>query len=74
MIESLPDRSAQLFGRAAHIRQLLDRVSKPGLTAVVARPLMGKTWTLTEVARQWSEQGDLVGYHESKWAESSHLL
>ena len=74
MIESLPDRSAQLFGRAAHIRQLLDRVSEPGLTAVVARPLMGKTWTLTEVARQWSEQGDLVGYHESKGAESSHLL
>lgn len=36
--------------------------------------MMGKTWTLTEVARQCQEQGALVGYHESKGAASSHLL
>jgi hypothetical protein len=53
----------------------MDRASRPGLTAVVARPLMGKTWTLTEVARRLLEEGRyLVGYHESKGAESSHLL
>lgn len=74
MIESLRDRRDQLFGRDADIRKLLDRVAKPGLTAVVARPMMGKTWTLTEVARQCQEQRVLVGYHESKGPQSNHLL
>lgn len=36
---------------------------------------MGKTWTLIEVARLLEEEGRfLVGYRESKAAESSHLL
>ncbi|WP_250532316.1 hypothetical protein [Caballeronia sp. ATUFL_F1_KS39] len=36
---------------------------------------MGKTWTLTEVARLLEEEGQfLVGYHESKGTETSHLL
>jgi len=36
---------------------------------------MGKTWTLTEVARRLLEEGSyLVGYHESTGGESSHLL
>ena len=74
MIEPFPDRSDQLFGRAADIRRLVDRASRPGLTALVARPLMGKSWTLTEVARQLQDQGELVGYHESKGGEVSHLL
>lgn len=74
MIESLRDRRDQLFGRDADIRKLLDRVAVPGLTAVVARPMMGKTWTLTEVARQCQEQSVLIGYHEYKGGESSHLL
>jgi hypothetical protein len=37
---------------------------------------MGKTWTLTEVARQLLlEEGRfLVSYHESRGSETSHLL
>lgn len=75
MTTTFSDRNDQLFGREADVRYLFDRAGKPGLTAVVARPLMGKTWTLTEVARRLnaSEQY-LVGYHESTAAESSHLL
>lgn len=69
------DNQARLFGREAAILSLTERARQTGLTAVVARPLMGKTWTLTEVGRRLSESGDfLVGYHESKASESSHLL
>lgn len=75
MTTTFSDRNDQLFGREAHVQYLCDRAGKPGLTAVVARPLMGKTWTLTEVARRLSTSGQyLVGYHESTAAESSHLL
>lgn len=81
MTTTFPDRNDQLFGREAHVGYLCDRAGKPGLTAVVARPLMGKTWTLTEVARRLGSHGQssasgqyLVGYHESTAAESSHLL
>ncbi len=87
MTTTFLDRNDQLFGREAHVQYLCDRAGKPGLTAVVARPLMGKTWTLTKVARrlsasrQSSASGQdseseqyLVGYHESTAAESSHLL
>lgn len=74
MVEAFPDRRERFFGRDADVRLLLDRACRPGLTTVVARPLMGKSWTLTEVARQWQDGGDLVGYHESKGAENSHLL
>jgi tetratricopeptide (TPR) repeat protein len=36
---------------------------------------MGKTWTLTEVARRLVEEGEvLIGYYEAKGGESSHLL
>ncbi len=74
-METFPDRGDQFFGREADVRILKDRAQHPGLTAVVARPLMGKTWTLNEVARRLLEEGRyLVGYHESRAAESSHLL
>ncbi len=70
-----PDQRDHLFGREPAVRLLSERARQPGLTAVVARPLMGKTWTLLEVARRQVEGGDcLVGYHESKGSESSHLL
>jgi tetratricopeptide (TPR) repeat protein len=75
MLEAFPDRQKRLFGRAKDIRQLTDRARKTGLTALTARPLMGKSWVMTEVARILSEEGRaIVGYHESKGAESSHLL
>lgn len=41
---------------------------------MAARPLMGKTWTLCEVARRLEEDHYLVGYHEATGGESSHLL
>ena len=69
------DRSEQLFGRETDVLYLLDRAENPGMTALVARPLMGKTWLLNEVARRVTDGGQyLVGYHESTAAESSHLL
>lgn len=75
MVTVFPDRRDQLFGREAHVQKLMERASKGGLTAVAGRSLMGKTWVLTEVARRLcNEGGTLVGYHESKAAESSHLL
>jgi hypothetical protein len=75
MNEAFPDRRERLFGRMADIHHLTDRARQPGLTAVIARPLMGKTWTLAEVARLLDEEGRfLVGYHESKGSETSHLL
>ncbi len=75
VIKEFEDRSDKLFGREADVQSLLDRAETPGVTALVAPPLMGKTWTLNEVARRLSE-GDqyLVGYYESMAAESSALL
>lgn len=75
MSGTYPDRRAELFGREPDIHFLCDRARHAGLTVVAARPLMGKTWTLVEVARRLEEEGTfIVGYHESKGAESSHLL
>ena len=75
MIDEFPDRRDRLFGREPDIHHLVDRARQPGLTVLVGRPLMGKTWTLTEVARRLLEEGrHLVGYHESTGGESSHLL
>ena len=75
MTEAFPDRNDQLFGREETARQLTERAYRSGLTVLVGRPLMGKTWTLTEIARRLTESGTfLVGYHESKGAETSHLL
>ena len=74
MVTAFPDRHDQFFGREPHVQQLTQRASGAGLTVVVGRPLMGKSWTLTEVARRLLDSGCLVGYHESKAAETSHLL
>jgi hypothetical protein len=69
------DRRGEMFGREPDIAFLMDRAQKQGLTAVVARPLMGKTWTLIETARRLREENNyIVGYHESKASEQSHLL
>lgn len=73
--DDFPDRRDRLFGREPDIHALIDRARQPGLTALVARPMMGKTWTLHEVARRLVEEGRfVVGYHESKGSETSHLL
>ncbi|MDR5884096.1 tetratricopeptide repeat protein [Caballeronia sp. LZ032] len=75
MAEIFPDRREQIFGRTRDIRRLRYNGTRRGITAVVGRPLMGKTWTLTEVARTLIDEDQfLVGYHESKGSETSHLL
>ena len=75
MTEIYLDRSHQLFGREKDIKKILNRTKEPGLTIIVARPLMGKTWTLNEVGRQLNQEGDyVIGYHESMGCENSHLL
>lgn len=69
------NRSEQIFGREADLQWLLQRAHEPGLTVLVGRPLMGKTWTMLELARRLIEHGPyLVGYHEYKGGEASHLL
>ena len=62
-----PDNSERLFGRKKDVAYLLERVRKPGITFITARPRMGKTWLLLEVGRQLAESDDcLVGYFEAK--------
>jgi hypothetical protein len=49
------DHSAVLFGRAPDLLHLTARAQNRGITAVLGRPRMGKTWLLTELARRLSE-------------------
>jgi hypothetical protein len=63
----LPDHSDRLFGREKDLAALAARVRCKGLTTVVARPQMGKSWLLTELARRLSlthEPRHLVGFAE----------
>ena len=70
-----PDRTGKWFGRANDLSNLLARAGETGLTAVVGRPKMGKTWLLNETARQLSEdRGCIVGYHEALRQGSDPLL
>jgi hypothetical protein len=50
----IPDRSEILFGREVDLAHLLDRSERPGITAIVGRAQMGKSWLLTELARRLS--------------------
>ena len=71
--QAFPDRREIMFGRKTDIDFILDRIQKKGLTAVVGRPKMGKTWLLQEVCWRLSETGHLVGYHECL-GESDQML
>ena len=71
-----PDRRERLFGREPDLEALCARVRFKGLTAVAARPQMGKSWLLAELARRLSEDHDprhLVGFSESS-GETPDLL
>ena len=71
-----PDRREQLFGRERDLEALCARVRLKGLTAVAARPQMGKSWLLTELARRLSQDHEprhLVGFAESA-GEAPDLL
>ena len=75
MSEAFSDNGGELFGRKMDTYRLMVRAGTPGLTAIVARPLMGKTLLLKKVAQRLIIEEDyLVGYHESTGAERSHLL
>ena len=75
MGREFPDRSSILFGRAPDLAYLIGRSGNKGITAVVGRAQMGKSWLLTELARQLSEPPSqyLVGATESL-GETSDLL
>lgn len=74
MENSFKDQRDKLFGREDSIVKLIDRANQSGLTIVSGRPHMGKTWTLIEVSRQLVNNNHMVGFHEAKGGEASHLL
>lgn len=51
MPDLFPDRRDITFGRTPDLSHLLDRARYKGMTAVVARAQMGKTWLLQQLAR-----------------------
>ena len=64
-----------MFGRKADIGRLIKRSRSKGLTAVVGRPQMGKTWLLEQVGGLLGKEHKcIVGYHESKGESDDHLL
>jgi len=69
-----PDRCERLFGRERDVEYLVGRAQAKGLTAVAARPKMGKTWLLEEAGRRLAASGMLVGYHEATGQTSDLLL
>jgi hypothetical protein len=76
MARELADRRDRLFGREGDLAHLLARARFKGLTAVVARPQMGKSWLLTELARRLTQEHQpphLVGFAES-FGETPDLL
>jgi hypothetical protein len=60
----IPNRSDSLFGRTSDLQWLAKRADGKGLTAVIARPQMGKSWLLVELERHLSEHW-LVGFAEA---------
>jgi len=65
------DRRKVLFGREPDLAYLLDRARQKGMTAVVGRAQMGKSWLLTELARRLSQNGSSVG---ARTLQSLNLL
>lgn len=55
MVREFQDRNGILFGREEDLAYLLTRSERQGLTAIVGRPQMGKSWLLTELSRRLSE-------------------
>ncbi len=77
MAHELPDRQHCLFGREGDLVRLRGRARFKGLTAVVARPQMGKSWLLNEFARRLAQEHEpplLVGFAESAGQTPDLLL
>jgi hypothetical protein len=67
-VRPFEDRRDRMFGRERDLQALQDRVPFRGLTAVVGRPQMGKSWLLTELARRLAHEHNppyAVGFAES---------
>ena len=67
-VRPFKDRSDRFFGREKDLQALQERVQFKGLTALVARPQMGKSWLLTELARRLAYEHNppfAVGFAES---------
>lgn len=75
MSRELPDHRHRFFGREQDVAALMDRIGRQGLTALVGRPQIGKSWLLNELARRLAsdEPRHLVGIAESK-GETPDLL
>jgi len=54
MKREFADNSKALFGREPDLAYLLERSGHRGVTAVIGRAQMGKSWLLTELARRLS--------------------
>ena len=83
VVRELIDRSASIFGREPDLANLLQRSQYRGLTAVVSRAQMGKSWLLEELARQLSHdpapsllgpQPRLIGFTEAEGETSDVML
>jgi hypothetical protein len=77
MAQELENRSDRLFAHESDFAFLLDRAGTTGLTAIVAGPQMGKSWTLTELARRLATRNPdpvLVGYAEATGTTPDLLL
>lgn len=73
-VSDLKDRRYKLFGREPDVKHLSGCALESGVTAILARPKMGKTWTLNEVARRLDSEGHLVGYYQAGGAENNIIL
>ena len=74
MLKPFPDRTGALFGRDVDLAFLEERAELKGITAVVGRAQMGKSWLLKEAARRLSldPHKHLVGFTEA--AEPTDLF
>lgn len=73
----LERRLDHLFGREADVTQLLQRTQRPGLTAIVGPPQIGKSWLLTELACRLDRDVNprcLIGFTRSPKGAYNPLL
>jgi hypothetical protein len=76
-ITQLENRTGRLFGREADLTRLLQRTGRPGLTAIVGPPQIGKSWLLMELAYRLDRETNprcLVGFTRSPKGANDPLL
>jgi tetratricopeptide (TPR) repeat protein len=69
------DHYNELFGRQPDIDFLMAQCLKKGITAIAARPQMGKTWLLEQLGWELESRSDcILGYAESTGEKDDLLL